>query len=44
MLATDAGYQKSMGQRTGLSHADAKIINKAYCAGNNVTMNVTVLL
>ena len=31
MRALEPFYQRNMGQRTGLSFGDAKIINLAYC-------------
>jgi len=33
MIALDPLYQMNMGQRTGLSFEDIKIINSAYCQG-----------
>jgi len=33
MVAVDPLYQMNMGQRTGLSFEDIKIINLAYCSG-----------
>ena len=33
LRAIDPLYQKSMGQRVGLSFLDTKCINNAYCSG-----------
>lgn len=33
MVALDPLYQMNMGQRTGLSFEDIKVINSAYCQG-----------